>query len=154
MRKGKATPRIVARDPQYQDRRVGKFINCLMKEGKKSLATKIFYDALAIAGEKMDKPGIEVWREALENVMPTIEAVRRRAGGVIRQVPSEVRPRRKVFLGMKWIIKSARNGHGKSMQQKLANELIAASQGEGNAIKQKNTVQKIAESNKAFAYLR
>lgn len=153
MRKGQATPRIIAPDPQYNDRKVGKFINCLMKEGKKSLASRIFYQSLDIAEKKTGKPGIEVFHQALDTVMPTIEAVRRRARGTIRQVPVEVRPKRKSFLGIKWIIESARSGHGKNMQERLANELIAASQGEGNAIKKKNTIHKMAESNRAFAHL-
>jgi small subunit ribosomal protein S7 len=154
MRKGQATPRIIAPDPRYRDRRVGKFINCLMKEGKKNIASNIFYSALSLVEKKTGKTGIEIFNLAFENVTPAIEAIRRRAGGTIRQVPVEVRPKRRGFLGTKWLIEGARSGHGKSMSEKLANELIAASQGEGNAIKKKNTIHKMAESNKAFAHLR
>lgn len=153
MRKGKATPRIVAPDPRYQELRVAKFINYLMKQGKKNIASGIFYSALEITEKKTGKPGLEVFNLAFDNAMPTLEAVRRRVSGTIRQVPMEVRTTRKNFLSIKWLIQGARKGHGRSMEEKLANELIAASKGEGNAMKTKNTSQKMAESNKAFAHL-
>ncbi|MEM7361886.1 MAG: 30S ribosomal protein S7 [Bacteroidota bacterium] len=152
MRKGQATPRTVAPDPKYRDLKAGKFINRLMKEGKKDLARNIFYKALDLIEKKTGKSGLETFHLAYENVKPVIESVRRRASGTIRQVPMEVRPTRKKVLTNRWLVEGARKAHGKSMAEKLANELIAASQGEGsNAIKQKNTVQKMAESNKAFA---
>ena len=125
-----------------------------MEKGKKQKATTIFYNALDRAETKSGKPGIEVFNLAYENAMPAIEAVRRRVSGTIRQVPVEVRPKRKKFLSIKWLIDGAKKAHGKSMEEKLANELVAASQGEGNALKTKNTNQKMAESNKAFAHLK
>ena len=151
MRKGKATPRIIAPDPKYNDVSVAKFINTLTKEGKKNLASNIFYNALAIIEEKTGKPGLETFKLALENASPTIEPVRKRVGGVIRQVPVEVRPLRKHYLSRKWIVEGAKKTRGKNMKEKLANELMATAQGEGNAIKSKNNNQKMAEANKAYA---
>ena len=154
MRKGQATPRIVAPDPKYGDARAGKFINRLMTNGKKNLARNIFYKALDLIEKKTEKSGLETFHLAYDKVKPFVESVRRRAGGTIRQVPMEVRPVRKKVLTNRWLVEGAKKAHGKSMSEKLANELIAASQGEGNAIKQKSTVQKMAESNKAFAAIR
>ena len=151
MRKGKAPTRHIDPDPRYNDKKTAKFINCLMKQGKKKLARKIFYTALEAVEKKTEKPGIDIFRLAYEKVTPTVESKRKRASGTIRQVPVEVRPKRKIILPIRWLIKGAKKAPGRSMSEKLANELIAASQGEGNAIKEKTTVQKMAESNKAFA---
>lgn len=153
MRKGQATPRKITPDPKYKDVKVAKFINCLMEKGKKNLARNILYKAFAIIEKKTEKPGIDTFKLAYDNVKPTIEAVRKRASGTIRQVPVEVRPRRKVILTNRWLIQGAKKSHGRSMSEKLANEFIAASQGEGNAIKQKSNTEKMAESNKAFVHI-
>lgn len=154
MRKGKAPKRYVLPDPKYKDALVTKFVNNLMKEGKKSLAFKIFYKAIDLVGEKTKEDGLEVWRRALNNVMPSVEVRSRRVGGATFQVPTEVRPERRISLGIKWLIKYARLRNDKSMIECLANEIIAASKGEGAAVKKKDDTHRMAEANKAFSHFK
>ncbi len=154
MRKAKPKKRYVLPDPKFKDVQVTKFVNNLMIDGKKSLAYGIFYDALAVVEEKTGENGLEVWKKALNNVMPGVEVRSRRVGGATFQVPTEVRPERKVSLGMKWMIKYARLRHEKSMKDRLSAEIIAASKGEGATVKKKDDTHRMAEANKAFAHFR
>ena len=154
MRKAKPKKRYVLPDPKFKDVQVTKFVNNLMLDGKKSLAYGIFYDAIAIVEEKTGENGLEVWKKALNNVMPGVEVRSRRVGGATFQVPTEVRPERKVSLGMKWMIRYARLRHEKSMKDRLSAEIIAASKGEGASVKKKDDTHRMAEANKAFAHFR
>ena len=154
MRKGQAKKRHIAPDPKYKETLVTKFVNSLMKDGKKSLATRIFYNTLDKIQEKTEEDALTVWKRGLSNVTPAIEVKRRRVGGATFQVPVEVRADRKTALGIKWLITCARNRSEYTIVDKLANETIAASKGEGNAVKKKNDTHKMAESNRAFSHLR
>jgi small subunit ribosomal protein S7 len=154
MRKGSAKKRPLLPDPKYKDPLVTRFVNNLMKEGKKNLAYNIFYHVIDRITEKTGEPGLEVWRKALNNVAPTIEVKRRRVGGPTLQVPVEVRPDRKIALSIRWILEQARSRGEKTIKDKLVNELIAASQGEGKAVKKKMDTHKMAESNRAFSHFR
>lgn len=154
MRKGSPKKRIIAPDTKFGDALVTKFINSLMYSGKKSVASEIFYDSLTIVERKIQEPGIEVWRRALNNVMPTVEVRSRRVGGATFQVPTEVNPSRKVALGFRWLIGYARKRGEKSMAEKLAAEIIAASKGEGASVKKKEDTYRMAEANKAFSHFR
>ena len=154
MRKGQAKKRLLLPDPKYKDQLVTRFVNSLMKDGKKSLAHTLFYDAIDKITEKTEEEGFEVWKKALNNVMPVIEVKRRRVGGTTLQVPVEVRAARKIALGIKWLINYARKRGERTMIERLVNETIAASKGEGNAVKKKNDTHKMAESNKAFSHFR
>ncbi len=157
MRKGKPKKREVAPDPRYNDPLVTKFVNQLMLNGKKTVAFRIFYDALDIVEKRMKDEGksaLEIWKEAMENVTPQVEVKSRRIGGATFQVPVEVRPERKRFLGIKHIIMFARKRHGKPMAQRLADEIIAAYKKEGAAYKRKEDIHRMAEANKAFAHFR
>ncbi|MEL6413024.1 MAG: 30S ribosomal protein S7 [Bacteroidota bacterium] len=154
MRKGQAKKRPLLPDPKYKDTMVTRFVNSLMKDGKKSLAYTIFYGAIDKIQEKTEEEGLAVWKQGLNNVIPAIEVKRRRVGGATLQVPVEVRPARKVALGIKWLITAARNRSEKTMIDRLVNETIAASKGEGNAVKKKNDTHKMAESNRAFSHYR
>ena len=157
MRKGKPKKREVAPDPRYNDPLVTKFVNQLMLNGKKTVAFRIFYDALDIVEKRMKDEGksaLEIWKEAMENVTPQVEVKSRRIGGATFQVPIEVRPERKRFLGIKHIIMFARKRHGKPMAQRLADEIIAAYKKEGAAYKRKEDIHRMAEANKAFAHFR
>jgi small subunit ribosomal protein S7 len=154
MRKSKPKKRIPLADPKYGSELVSKFVNHIMYDGKKSIAYGIVYGALDIIEQKTQQPGIEVFQKALNNVMPTLEVKSRRVGGATFQVPTEVKPHRQIALGMKWIIKYTRDKSGKSMMEKLANDLIAASKGEGSAVKKKDDTHRMAEANKAFAHFR
>lgn len=142
------------KDLVYGDRVITKFINCLMYDGKKSTAQSIFYDALEIIKSKTESNPYEVFNEALQNVKPEVEVKSRRVGGVTYQVPIEVRPERKQALGIKWIIRYARERNEKSMSAKLAAELMDAQKGTGAAMKKKEDIRKMAESNKAFSHYR
>jgi small subunit ribosomal protein S7 len=154
MRKRRAEKRFIKPDPKFNDIIVSKFINCLMNDGKKSAARKIIYGAFDIIEGKTKKPGLEVFKQALSNVQPVIEVRSRRVGGATYQVPSEVRPERRNALAMRWIkIYSSQRGD-KTMSQKLAQELIAASNNEGSAVKKKEDTHKMAEANKAFAHFK
>ncbi|HQW86866.1 MAG TPA: 30S ribosomal protein S7 [Flavobacteriales bacterium] len=141
-------------DPKFGDVLVTKFVNNLMYSGKKSKAFDIFYDAIDIVGEKSGEDGLEVWRKALQNVTPQVEVRTRRVGGANFQIPQPVRDDRKRSLAMKWLIGYSRGRNERSMAQKLANEILAASKEEGAAFKKKEEVHKMAEANKAFSHFR
>ena len=153
MRKKRKYTKSHQPDVQYSNITVSRFINYLMNDGKKSVAEKVFYKALEnVKKEIKEQEPFAVFEKALENASPLLELVSRRVGGANYQVPREVRPERKFFLGCKWIINAARSKKGKPMAQKLAEELIAASKNEGAAIKKKQNVHKMAEANRAFAH--
>ncbi|MDR1342346.1 MAG: 30S ribosomal protein S7 [Prevotellaceae bacterium] len=157
MRKGKPKKRILLPDPKFGDTLVTRFVNDLMNAGKKSIAYTIFYDAIDKVGEKLkdaDKAPLDIWKKALENITPAIEVKSRRIGGANFQVPTEVRPERKIALSVKNMIKYARARNGKSMSEKLAAEIVAAYNEEGGAFKRKEDMHKMAEANKAFAHYR
>lgn len=154
MRKAKPKKRYVLPDPKFGDTLVTRFVNYLMMDGKKSIAYGIFYDAIAIVENKVGDNGLEVWKKALNNVMPSVEVKSRRVGGATFQVPMEVRPDRKVTLGIKWLIRYARNRGEKTMKDRLAGEIIAASKGEGSAIKKKEDTHRMADANRAFSHFR
>jgi small subunit ribosomal protein S7 len=154
MRKARAKKRPLLPDPKFNDTLVTRFVNNLMLDGKKSIAFSIFYDAIDIVSEKTEGNGLEVWKEALNNVMPHVEVRSRRVGGANFQIPMQVRPDRKVTLGMKWMITYARGRNERSMAQKLAAEIIAASKEEGAAVKKRTEVHRMAEANKAFSHFR
>jgi small subunit ribosomal protein S7 len=151
-RKLKAKPKIVP-DSAYQSEKVAKFINYAMFEGKKTTARKVVYDAFEVIKEKTKNENpIEVFEAALKNTGPTMEVRSRRVGGANYQIPREVRPERRQFLSMKWIVDAARSKKGKPMAEKLAEEIIAASNNEGEAVKKRENMHKMAEANKAFAH--
>ena len=157
MRKAKPKKRILLPDPKFNDVLVTRFVNNLMVDGKKSIAYTIFYDALDIVGEKMkdaDKSPLEIWKQALENITPLVEVKSRRIGGATFQVPTEVRPERKISLSMKNLVLYSRKRAGKSMAEKLSAEIIAAYNQEGAAFKRKEEMHRMAEANKAFAHFR
>ena len=154
MRKAKPKKRYILPDPKFQDTLVSKFVNYLMVDGKKSIAYSIFYDAMDIVEEKTSENGLETWKKALNNIMPSVEVKSRRVGGATFQVPIEVRPGRKVSLGIKWMISYSRNRGEKTMKERLAAEVIAASKGEGAAVKKKDDTHRMAEANKAFSHFR
>jgi small subunit ribosomal protein S7 len=154
MRKARAKKRQVIPDPKFHSEMVSRFVNNLMICGKKSTAYGIFYDALQIVEKKTEQPGIDIFNTALNNVMPVVEVKSRRVGGATFQVPTEVRPDRRVAIGMKWIISYSRRRGEKTMKEKLAGELIAASKGEGASVKKKDDTHKMAEANKAFSHFR
>ncbi len=157
MRKAKPKKRILLPDPKFSDVLVTRFVNNLMLDGKKSIAYAIFYDALDIVGEKMkdaDKAPLEIWKQALENITPQVEVKSRRVGGATFQVPTEVRPERKISLSMKNLVLYSRKRAGKSMAEKLSAEIIAAYNNEGAAYKRKEEMHRMAEANKAFAHFR
>jgi len=154
MRKKSAGSRRVLPDPKYGDALVSRFVNNLLQGGKKNTARRIMYSALETVGSKTSKDPIEVFRKAVENASPLIEVRARRVGGATYQVPTEVRPGRRTALAIRWLITNATARSEKSMAQKLAAELIAASTGDGGAIKKKDDVHRMAEANKAFAHYR
>lgn len=155
MRKKRSTRRRIAPDPKFNDVLVARFINNILKDGKKATARGIMYDALATIGTKTEKSPVDVFRKAVENASPLIEVRARRVGGATYQVPTEVRPERRTALAIRWLISNAKErSEGKSMSQKLAAELLAASAGDGGAIKKKDDVHRMAEANKAFAHFR
>jgi small subunit ribosomal protein S7 len=154
MRKRKPPKRYLLPDPKFGDVMVTKFVNNLMEQGKKSLAYRIFYGACDLIQTKTNQEGLEVWRTALNNIMPTVEVRSRRVGGATFQVPTEVRPDRRVSLGIKWLIRYARVRNEKTMTERLAAEIIAASKGEGASVKKKDDTHRMAEANKAFSHFR
>ncbi len=154
MRKAKPKKRYILPDPKFKDTTVSKFVNYLMQSGKKSLAYTIFYDAIDIVENKIGENGLETWKKALGNVMPSVEVKSRRVGGSTFQIPLEVRPDRKLALGIKWLIRYARLRGEKTMVDRLAGEIIASSKGEGAAIKKKDDTHRMAEANKAFSHFR
>ena len=154
MRKTKPKKRYLLPDPKFQDTLVTKFVNYLMEEGKKSVAYNIFYDAVELVEKKTNEPGLDVWKRAMNNLMPAVEVKSRRVGGATFQVPVEIRPERKINLSIKWLIDYSRARGEKTMMDKLAAEIIAASKGEGAAIKKKDDTHRMAEVNKAFSHFR
>tara|TARA_X000001036_G_scaffold360760_1_gene343814 strand:- start:184 stop:660 length:477 start_codon:yes stop_codon:yes gene_type:complete len=157
MRKKQSKKRPLLPDPKYKDQLVTRFVNNLMKHGKKSVAYKIFYDSILIVEDKKneeEKSGIEIWKDALSNVMPHVEVRSRRIGGATFQIPMQIRPDRKISYAMKWLIDSARKRNEKSMANKLASEVLAAFKEEGAAFKKRVDTHKMAEANKAFSHFR
>jgi len=157
MRKRAAKKRPLLPDPRFNDQLVTRFVNMMMWDGKKSVAFKIFYDAIDIVEEKKnndEKTALEIWKDALSNVMPHVEVRSRRVGGATFQIPMQIRPDRKVSTAMKWLISYARKRNEKSMAQKLAAEILAAAKEEGAAVKKRVDTHKMAEANKAFSHFR
>ena len=154
MRKAKPKKRYILPDPKFHDTLVTKFVNYLMVDGKKSIAYNIFYDAIDIVENRVGENGLETWKKALSNIMPAVEVKSRRVGGATFQVPMEVRPNRKTSLGIKWMISFARKRGEKTMVERLAGEIVAASKGEGAAVKKKDDTHRMAEANKAFSHFR
>lgn len=146
--------RAVPPDPRYDSQTVSKFVNNLMRAGKKSTSERIFYGAMDIIEQRTGQPGVNVFKQALANAKPVVEVKSRRVGGATYQVPVEVRPDRRTALGMRWLIQYSRGRGEKTMADRLANELISASKGEGSAIKKKEDTHRMAEANKAFAHYR
>ncbi|MDB5284080.1 MAG: ribosomal protein [Bacteroidota bacterium] len=154
MRKKKAPKRYVQPDPKFNDVMITQFVNRLMYEGKKSVAYGVFYGALDLVGERTKESGLDIWKKAIQNVGPSVEVKTRRIGGANFQIPTEVRGERKVSVAMKWLIQYSRDRNGRSMADKLASEIVAASKGEGGAFKKKEDTHKMAEANKAFAHFK
>ncbi len=154
MRKSKPRKRTIPPDPRFNDVMVTKFVNNIMLKGKKSIAYKIFYDAVDTVSEKTGEEGLEVWKKALANVTPSVEVRSRRIGGATFQIPSEIRPNRKMSIGMKSLIKYSRARHEKSMSMKLAGEILAAFKEEGAAFKKKEDTHRMADANKAFSHFK
>lgn len=153
MRKTRAKKRPLLPDPQFNDPLVTRFVNMMMLDGKKSTSYKIFYDAIDIISEKTQEGnGLELWKEALNNVMPHVEVRSRRVGGSTFQIPMQIRPDRKISVAMKWLISFSRKRNEKSMAGKLAAEIMAAAKEEGAAVKKRIDVHKMADANKAFAH--
>ncbi len=154
MRRRKAPERKVLPDPKYHSELVSKFINGLMLKGKRSKAEKIFYSAMDLVEAKMKKDPLEVFQKAMENVSPMLEVRSRRVGGATYQVPVEVRDKRRRSLAIRWLVTYSRNRSEATMAERLANEIMAASKGEGSAVKKREDTHKMAEANKAFAHFR
>ena len=154
MRKKRAEKKYLKPDPKFNDVLVAKFINSIMYDGKKSVARQVVYDAFQIIEDRTKKPGLEIFKKALNNVQPIIEVRSRRVGGATYQVPTEVRPERRTALAMRWLKLYSRARGDKSMSLKLASELIAASNNEGSAVKKKEDTHRMAEANKAFAHFK
>lgn len=141
-------------DPKFKDAMVTRFVNNLMLMGKKNLSYRTFYDAIDIVENRVGENGLDTWKKALNNIIPAVEVKSRRVGGATFQVPTEVRPDRKVSLGMKWMIRYAKMRNEKTMVERLAGEIIAASKGEGAAVKKKDDTHRMADANKAFSHFR
>ena len=154
MRKKAASKRIILPDPKYGDILVSRFINSVLKSGKKHLARRIVYDAISIAEQRGKQPGLDLFRKAVSNVKPLLEIKARRVGGATYQIPTEVRSDRSVALAIRWLIGYASERSDKSMSLKLAAEFVAAANNEGNAVKKKEDTHKMAEANKAFAHFK
>ena len=157
MRKRKAKKRPLIPDPKFNDQLVTRFVNMLMLDGKKSTAFNIFYDAMEIVEQRNqdeEKTPLELWKDALSNVMPHVEVRSRRLGGATFQIPMQIRPDRKVSLAMKWLITASRKRNEKSMALRLAQEVLAAAKEEGSAVKKRVDTHKMAEANKAFSHFR
>ena len=154
MRRKQAEKRIPIPDPIYGDVTVAKFIAAIMRDGKKSVAQRLVYGAFDTIEERTSEPGVEVFRKAINNIAPLVEVKSRRVGGATYQVPIEVRPERRTSLAFRWLIQYARSRGDKSMANRLAAELIAASKGEGGAVKKKDDTHRMAEANKAFSHFR
>ncbi len=153
-RRKSSVKRTILPDARYDSQTVSKFINVLMIQGKKSTAERIFYGSMDLVESRTSQPGVNVFKAALANLKPVVEVKSRRVGGATYQVPVEVRPDRRTALAMRWLISYSRDRNEKSMAEKLAAEVIAASKGEGNAVKKKEDTHRMAEANKAFAHYR
>lgn len=154
MRKNRAKERKVLPDPKYKEVLVSKFVNSIMEDGKKNTAYGIFYGTMDLIEKRTEQNGLDLFKAALDNVMPAVEVKSRRVGGATFQVPTDVYPKRRLALGMKWLIKYAQTRNGKTMQDRLAAEIIAAAKGEGAAVKKKEDTHKMAEANKAFSHFK
>ena len=154
MRKSKPKKRLLVPDPKFNDILVTRFVNNMMWSGKKSISYAIFYDALDKVEAKTQERGLDVWKKALNNVMPAVEVKARRVGGATFQIPIEVPADRKIAVGMKWLISFSRKRSEKSMADKLAGEIIAASKNEGASVKKREDTHKMAEANKAFSHFK
>ena len=154
MRKAKAKKLPLAADPKYNDTLVSRFVNNIMWQGKKDASLTIFYDALDKVSKQTGENGYDIWKKALGNITPGVEVRSRRIGGATFQIPAEVRSDRKISLSIKWLIRYSRDRNGRSMADKLAGEIVAASKGEGAAFKKKEDTHRMAEANKAFAHFR
>ena len=154
MRKSRPSKRKISPDPKFNDVMVTKFVNNIMLQGKKATAYKIFYDAIDAVSQKTGEDGLEVWKKGLSNVTPAVEVRSRRIGGATFQIPSEIRPSRKMSIGMKSLIKYSRARHEKSMAQKLAGEIMSAYKEEGAAFKRKEDTHRMADANKAFSHFK
>jgi small subunit ribosomal protein S7 len=154
MRKAQAKKIPLAPDPKFKDKNVTRFVNCLMVGGNKTTVLSAFYDSLDKVAKTTSEDGYEVWKRALANVSPSVEVRSRRIGGATFQIPTEVRPDRKISLSMKWLIRYSRERNGKSISDKLANEIVAAAKGEGAAFKKKEDTHRMAEANKAFSHFK
>ena len=154
MRKAQAKKLPLAPDPRFNDKLVTRFVNNLMWQGKKSVALTIFYDAVDKVSKITSDDGYEIWKKALSNITPGVEVRSRRIGGATFQIPSEVRADRKISLSIKWMVRFSRERNGRSMADKLANEIVAASKGEGGAFKKKEDTHRMAEANKAFSHFK
>lgn len=154
MRKTKVKKKPLLPDPKFNDPMVTRFVNTLMLSGKKTVAFAIFYDAIDKISEQTKENGYDIWKKAVENLSPALEVKSRRIGGANFQIPMEVRPTRRLYLSMTWLIKYAGDRNGKAMSDKLAAEIVAASKGEGAAYKKKEDTHKMAEANKAFAHFK
>ncbi|HET9683149.1 MAG TPA: 30S ribosomal protein S7 [Gemmatimonadaceae bacterium] len=153
-RRKSSVKRTILPDARYDSQTVSKFINVLMYQGKKSTAERIFYAAMDLVENRTSQPGVNIFKQALTNLKPVVEVKSRRVGGATYQVPVEVRPERRTALAMRWLISYSRDRNEKSMAEKLAAEVIAASKGEGNAVKKKEDTHRMADANKAFAHYR
>src|SRR6185312_1025491 len=154
MRKTQAKKLPLAPDARYNDKLVTRFVNNLMWQGKKNTAFVIFYDALDKVAKTTNEDGYEIWKRALSNITPAVEVRSRRVGGATFQIPSEIRPDRKISMAIKWLIEYSRKRNEKSMAMKLAGEIVAAAKEEGAAFKKKEDVHRMAEANKAFSHFR
>jgi small subunit ribosomal protein S7 len=153
-RRREVPERVIVPDAKYNNKLVSKFIKSIMKDGKKSIAESMLYDAMDIIGKKINEPAIKIFEQALENVKPMIEVKSRRVGGSTYQVPTEIRPSRRTALGIRWIISFARKRSEKGMVNKLSAELLDAANKRGASVKKKEDTHKMAEANKAFAHYR
>ena len=153
-RRRRAEKRRVIPDPKHHNVELAQFINKMMMNGKKTVAQRIVYDALQLASEEVRRPEVEVFEQAIRNTMPMVEVKSRRVGGATYQVPTEVRPERRLALSMRWIIQSARSRRGRPMAQRLSAELAEAARGQGAAVKRREDLYRMAEANRAFAHYR
>jgi small subunit ribosomal protein S7 len=154
MRRKRAESRVVIPDPRYNSQLVAKFVNNVMERGKKSLASRIVYDALEMVQERTKRPAMDVFEEALKNATPLVEVKPRRVGGATYQIPVEISAGRRTALAMRWLIDSARKRSGRNMAMRLAGELMDAARNEGNTIKKREDTHRMAEANQAFAHFR
>jgi small subunit ribosomal protein S7 len=153
-RRNRPVKRSIPPDPLYNSESVGKFVNIVMKDGKRSVAERVVYDALRRAGRQAKKEPLEIFDQALRNATPLLEVKPRRVGGATYQVPIEIRPDRRLALARRWLVRFARQRGGRSMAEKLAHELVDASNSTGGAVKRKEETHRMAESNKAFSHFR